>query len=249
MILSIVAAILAIAGLIAAIVAWRGESSMLAISETETLSVAEVFTKHRLGRLGHAVEVMGTIECDAPLQAPYSEALCVAYSYTVSEDKERLGYTGYGTNHQHSLVSRRGQHNIGHSLDHQGSQVPRFYVRDSTGRIAVDTDGAFIDMPETVARYESYTGAELNVERQIWREEHALPLGNRAYILAYLANDHGEPVLMRHPVDGARRFIISHRDEQALLSYTRWRAYGLYLFSGISIGAALLITAFALRLI
>ena len=104
-------------------------------------------------------------------------------------------------------------------------------------------------MPETMARYESYTGAELNIERQIWREEHAMPLGYRAYILAYLANDHGEPVLMRHPVNSGRRFIISHRDEQALLAHTRWRAYGLYLFSGIAIGTALLIAAFALHLL
>ncbi|MEI7769656.1 MAG: GIDE domain-containing protein [Chloroflexales bacterium] len=251
MIFLITAAFLAIAGLIAAIVAWRGEGSMIAIRETATLSVAEVFALHRAGRLGHAVEVMGTIECAAPLQAPYSEALCVAYSYTVSEDKGRLGYSyGYSPRHQHGLASRRGQQNIGHSLDHQGAQVPRFYVRDSTGRIAVDTAGAQIDMPETVARYESYTGGiELNVERQIWREEHAMPMGNRAYILAYLANDHGEPVLMRHPVDHRRRFIISHRDERALLAHTRRRAYGLYLFSGISIGAALIIAAFALHLL
>jgi hypothetical protein len=246
----LIATLLAIAGLIAAIVAWRGEGSMIVISETETSSVAEAIAQHRVGRLGQAVEVVGTIECDTPLQAPYSEALCVAYSYVVSEDKERLGYGArYGVNHQHSLVSRRGQHTIGHSLDHQGSHVPRFYVRDSTGRIAVDPADAFIDMPETVARYESYTGAELNVERQIWREEHALPMGNRAYVLGYLANDHGEPVLMRHPVDSGRHFIISHRDEQALLAHTRWRTYGLYLFSGVAIGAALIMAAFALHLL
>ena len=245
-----IAVLLAIAGVIAAIVAWRGEGSMIAIHETETLSVAEVVALHHAGRLGHAVEVMGTIECDTPpLRAPYSEALCVAYSYTVSEDQERQGYTthGYGANQQMSLVSQRGQQNIGHSLDHQDNYVPRFYVRDSTGRIAVDPAGASLDMPETVARYESYTSADLDVERQIWREEHALPLGNRAYILAYVANDHGEPVLMRHPVDNTRRFIISHRDEQALLAHTRWRAYGLYLFSGISMGVALLLIAFALH--
>jgi hypothetical protein len=246
----IVAALLAIIGLAAAIVAWRGEGSVIAIRETETLSVAEVFAQYRSGRLGQAVEVVGTIECDAPLQAPYSEARCVAYSYSVSEDKECLGYGyGSGVNYQHSLVSRRGQHNTGHSLDHQGAQVPRFYVRDSSGRIAVDTAGAYIDMLETVASYESYTGGEANVERQIWREEHALPLGNRAYILAYLANDHGEPVLMCHPVDRRRRFIISHRDERALLAHTRRRAYGLYLISGLALGGAMLLTAVALRLI
>ena len=245
--LFLIAALLASVGIIAAIIAWRSESSMLAIRETETLSVAEVVALHRAGRFGHAVEVMGTIECDTtPLQAPYSEILCVAYRYTVSEDKERIG--GYGAHHQPGFVNQRGEQNISHNLDYQGSHVPRFYVRDSTGRIAVDPAGASLDMPETMARYESYTGAELNVERQIWREEHALPMGYRAYILAYVANDHGEPVLMRHPIDNSRRFIISHRDERALIAHTRWRAYGLYLLSGMCIATALLLAAFALRL-
>jgi hypothetical protein len=243
----IISALLALSGLIAAAVAWRGEGSVIAIRETETLSVAEVAAQHRLGRLGRAVEVVGTIECDAPLRAPYSEALCVAYDYAVSEDKERLGYGArYGVSHQHSLGDRRGQRLIAHDFDQHDSRVPRFYVRDSSGRIAVDTAGARIDLLETVARYESYTGGEANVERQIWREERALPLGNRAYILAYLATDGGEPVLMRHPVDHGRRFIISHRDEQTLLRSTRLRAYGLYLLSGLALGGALLLAAFAL---
>ncbi|MBX0326279.1 E3 ubiquitin ligase family protein [Oscillochloris sp. ZM17-4] len=249
-ILLAIAIALALAGIVAAAFAWRGEGSILAMRETETMSVAEVAARHRAGRLGQLVEVVGTIECDSPLRAPYSEALCVAYDYSVTEDKERLGYGGpLGANRQHSMIHQRGQRNVGHTFDLHDSRVPRFYVRDASGRMAVDTAGARIDLLETVARFESYTGAELNVERQIWREERALPLGNRVYILACLADDGGEPVLMRHPVDRARRFIISHRDERTLLRSTRLRTYGLYLFSGLSIGGALLLAAFAMRLL
>jgi hypothetical protein len=249
MLLIVIAIALALAGLTAAAVAWRGESSAIAIRETETRSVAEVIAQHRLGRLGRAVEVVGTIECDSPLRAPYSEALCVAYDYAVNEEKERLSYGArYGVNHQHSLVDRNGDRTIARSFDQHDSRVPRFYVRDASGRIAVDTAGAQIDLLETVARYESYTGAEANVERQIWREERALPLGNRVYILAYLANDGGEPVLMRHPIDRGRRFFISHRDEAALLRGTRLRAYSLYLFSGLAFGGALILATFGLGL-
>jgi hypothetical protein len=248
MFLLIIATILALAGMIAAIIAWHSEGSIIDIRETTTMSVAEVTSRHRTRQLGQLVEVVGTIECDSPLRAPYSEALCVAYDYSVTEDKERLGYGGsLGVDRQHSLTAKRGQHNIGHSFDLHDNRVPRFYVRDASGRIAVDTAGAQIDLLETVARFESYTGAELNVERQIWREERALPLGNRVYVLAALADDGGEPVLMRHPVDRARRFIISHRDERALLNSTRMRAYGLYLFSGLALGGALLLAFLATR--
>lgn len=242
---------LLLAALTAAAFAWYGESSIIAIRETATLSVAEVAARHRARQLGQLVEIVGTIECDAPLRAPYSESLCVAYDYTVTEDKQRLGYSGggFGADHQHSLVNRRGQRNIGHSFDQHDHRVPRFYVRDASGRIAVDTAGAEIDLLETVARFESYTGGVANVERQIWRQEHALPLGNRVYVLAALADDGGEPVLMRHPVERGRRFIISHRDERALLNRTRLRTYGLYLFSGLALGGALLSAALALRLI
>jgi hypothetical protein len=243
----IISALLILSSLIAAAVAWRGEGSAIAMREAETLSVAEVAAQHRLGRFGRAVEVVGTVECDSPLRAPYSEALCVAYDYAVSEDKERLGYgASFGVNHQHSLVDRKGERLLAHNFDQHDSRVPRLYVRDATGRIAVDTAGAQIDLLETLARYESYTGAEANVERQIWRQERALPLGNRVYVLAYLATEGGEPLLMRHPADRGRRFIISHRDEQTLLRSTRLRAYGLYLYSGLALGAALLLAAFAL---
>ncbi|NNJ08880.1 hypothetical protein EKD04_000910 [Chloroflexales bacterium ZM16-3] len=249
-ILLAVASILALAGIIAAIFAWRGEGSIIAIKETETLSVAEVIARHRVGHLGQLVEVVGTSECDMPLRAPYSEALCLAYDYTVTEDKERLGYSApLGADRQHSLTHQRGQRNIGHTFDVHDNRVPRFYVRDASGRITVDTAGAQIDLLETVARFESYTGGEVNVERQIWREERALPLGNRVYVLATLADDGGEPVLMRHPVNRGRHFIISHRDERALLNSTRLRTYGLYLFSGLAIGAALLVAAFAIGLL
>jgi hypothetical protein len=242
-----VAAGLGLAGIVAAIVAWRSEGGLIAIRETETSSVAQLLARHGARRLGGAAEVVGTIECDSPLQAPYSQGWCVAYDYSVAEDKERLGYAGIGGAGQHSLTHQRGRHTIGHSFDQHDNRVARFYVRDSSGRIAVDTAGAQIDLLETVARYESYTGAQPNVERQIWREEHALPLGNRAYVLGYLADVGGEPVLMRHPLDRSRRFIISHRDEASLLARARLKAYGLYLFGGLAIGGALLLAGFVLR--
>jgi hypothetical protein len=254
-ILFVITFILIFSGVVAAFFAWRGEGSLIAMRETETLSVAEVIARHRTGRLGQLVEVVGTSECDAPLCAPFSETTCLAYDCVVSNEEEQnnyrpprrpVDYLSWGSNSRGSYLSDRERYSVSRDIDIHDQRVPRFYVRDASGRIAVDTTGAEMDLLETAARFESYTSGDMNVERHTWREEHALPLGNRVYILATLADEGGEPVLRSHPVDRSRRFIISHRDEHTFIKSTRLRTYGLYLFSGIAIGAGLICAAFEL---
>jgi hypothetical protein len=223
--------LLALAAVAAVALAWRVEGGLLAMRDTPTLSVAEVAERHRWAAHGAApfgqpVEVVGTIECDTPIQAPYSEALCVAYDYAVTDEREQLiGRPG----------SRQAREFEFGGHDAQQRHVPRFYVHDATGRVAVDPSGARFDMVETVARYEAYTGL-VGGEHEIWREERALPLGNRVYVLGYLCDDGGAPLIGRHPSDPAHRFMISHRDERALGARVRRRAYALYL--GAVLGAA-----------
>ncbi|NTV65705.1 MAG: hypothetical protein HGA65_19530 [Oscillochloris sp.] len=237
--------ILGLVGMIAVLFAWRGEGSIIAMRETETLSIAQVLAMHRAGRLGQLVEVVGTSECDSPLRSPYSETICLAYDYSISEELERLGRPAGLDQVCFSLTTGpQGRRRLSHNFNTSDQRVPRFYVRDASGRIAVDTEDAEMDLLETMARFESYTSGAGEIgetERQIWREEHALPLGNRVYILATLANVNGEPVLMRNPVSRRQRFIISHRDERSFLNRTRLRTYGLYLFSGIALGLALIL--------
>lgn len=226
--------LLLIMALLATAFAWRGESNLIAMRDAPTLSVADVHERHRWAThgvqpFGAAVEVVGTIECDSPLQAPYSEKLCVAYDYVVSEESERR-IAGRGLR-----PAREVEH---HSTGLDDRRVPRFYVHDATGRIAVDTHGARLDLLETVARYEEYAGLH-GSEREVWREERALLLGHRAYVLGYVADDGGQPVLRGHPRDAGRPVLVSHRDERAFASSMRRRAYGLYLAGGLGLGGAL----------
>ncbi|GAB4438974.1 MAG: hypothetical protein OHK0015_33270 [Chloroflexi bacterium OHK40] len=228
--------LLGLLALVASALAWRSESSLLAIRETPTSTVADAIERHRwaihgLTRSGHCVEIVGTIECDSPLRAPYSEQPCVAYAYSVNEEAERR-VGGYGARRGHELETS--------SFDAHDRRVPRFYLRDDTGRIAVDTAGATFDLRESVARYEAYTGI-WGSEREIWREERVLPLGERAYVLGYLVDGGGEPVIARHPRAPGRRFLISYRDERSLAAAIRRRAYMLYLAGGLSLGGSLVL--------
>ncbi|EFO80189.1 hypothetical protein OSCT_1949 [Oscillochloris trichoides DG-6] len=232
---------LALAGIITAIIAWRGESHIIAMRETETLYIAQVIEQHRQGRLGQTVEVVGTSECDVPLRAPYSSELCLAFEYTVNEEHERTERVrSLAPTHRFDLGHAAGREISSHHLNIHAERVPRFYVHDASGRIAVETQGAKIDLIEGMARFESYTGTLNDVEREIWREEYNLPVGNRVYVLATLGDVNGEPVLMRHPVDPKRSFLISHRDEQSYIKHTSIRTYGLYILSGVLISAAVI---------
>ncbi|RRR74318.1 MAG: hypothetical protein EI684_07365 [Candidatus Viridilinea halotolerans] len=225
--------VLLIIALVAIAVAWHREGSLLAMRDAPTLSAGELAVRHRdglagFGPLGEAVEVVGTIECDNPLAAPFSETVCVAYHYRVNESTEqRIGRPGQ-RHHQEFSFS---------GLDDYERHVPRFYVRDASGRIAIDPKGATFDMIETVARYESFTGLA-GSQRKVWREEYVLPVGNRVYVLGYLLSDREEAIIGRHPIERERRFLISHRDEEALSAHVRTQAYLLYAGALVALGGA-----------
>ncbi len=227
----------ALAGIIAAFFAWRNEGHIIAMRETETLSIAQVIAQHHMRRMGQTVEVIGPSECEKPLQAPYTLEQCLAFEYIVNEEHER----DIGHRRHHSGIGHHHRQEIEHkNLNIHSDRVPRFYVRDASGRIAVETKGAKIDMIESMARFESYTGAVNDVEREIWREERNLPVGNRVYVLGTLGDIDGEPAIMRHPIDTQRSFLISYRDEQSYIKHTSIRTYGLYILSGVLISAAVI---------
>lgn len=234
-------AALLIAAIVCAVLAWRHEGSLLAISETSSSTAAEILGLHRqalsgMGHFGRPVEISGVIECESSLISPRTSTPCVAFDYTTAQDYER-GYRarGFGGAHQ------RRRYEIDYEgVGHDGRRVERFWVRDSSGRVLIDPAGAELDLKETDARYEIYTDG-LGGEREAWHRERCLPVGHPVYVLGYLTNHNGEPLIARHPVDRGKRFLISHRDERSLLGQTRAGAYGLYLAGGLSGGLGLLL--------
>jgi hypothetical protein len=180
--------------------------------------------------------VVGTVECDTVLQAPYTGTRCVAYDCQMTEERET--HVGGGRHGRRREIET-------HGYDSHDSRVPRFYVRDASGVVAVDTSGAALDLKETLARYEEYTGMG-GSEREIWREERALPVGHQVYVLGYLGDEGGAPLIGPDPRRRGR-FLISYRDERGLARSLRRRAYTLYLAGGLSAGAAVSMLFVALR--
>ena len=240
-------ATLLLGALICAALAWRREGGAEAISATRSSSAAEIAVQHRqaLGgggaRFGQAVEISGVIECDTPLFAPRTSTACAAYSYTTEQEYEReyrtRGLGGYGR-HSHAIEYE--------GLDHDGQRVARFWVRDSSGRVLVDPSGAALDLQESESRLEIFTDG-LGGEREAWHHERCLPLGHPVYVLGYLANQSGEPLIARHTLAKGRPFLISYRNERSLLGLARAGAYGLYLVAGVGSGLGIVLLFLGLR--
>jgi hypothetical protein len=224
--------------------ALRGEDRLLAILDTPTSSALDIQAIHRNnGAYGQACEVSGVIECDASLSGPLSEQACVAYSHSLSW--EEWGKPGMfdrrsGTS---ELVYRAG------GTEFDDRRVPTFWVRDASGRVLVDPINAELDLQEIDSRYEVVTSGNGDSERRTRREEKGLPLGQPVYVLGYLGERQGQPVIQRHAADRSKKFVISYRSEQELTRANRLRSALFYFVAGISGSAGVLLIAWRLILL
>ena len=224
--------------------ALRGEDRLLAIMDTPTSSALDILAIHRNnGAYGQACEVTGVIECDASLSAPLSGQACVAYSHMLTW--EEWGKPGLldrrsGTS---DLVYRTG------GTEFDDRRAPTFWVRDASGRVLVDPLNAELDLQEIDSGYEVVTSGYGDSERRTRREEKGLPLGQPVYVLGYLGERQGQPVIQRHTSDSSKKFLISYRSEQELTRANRLRAAVFYFVAGISGSAGVLLIAWRLLIL
>jgi hypothetical protein len=220
------------------IAALRGEDRLVAILDTPTSSALDIHAIHRNnGAYGQACEVTGVIECDASLSAPLSGQACVAYSHT--QTWEEWGKPGMfekrsGTS---ELVYRTG------GTEFDDRRAPTFWVRDASGRVLVDPINAELDLQLIDSNYEVLTSGYGGSERRTRREEKGLQLGQSVYVLGYLGERQGQPIIQRHAGNPSKKFLISYRSEQALTRSNRLRTSLFYFVAGISGSAGMLLIA------
>jgi hypothetical protein len=241
LVLLILGAVLLLVATFCVIAALRGEDRLLAILDTPTSSAQDIYAIHRNnGAYGQACEVTGVIECDAALSGPLSGQACVAYSHMLTW--EEWGKPGMfekrsGTS---DLVYRTG------GTEFDDRRAPSFWVRDASGRVQVDPINAELDLQLIDSNYEVLTSGYGDSERRTRREEKGLPLGQPVYVLGYLGERQGQPIIQRHAANPAKKFLISYRSEQALTRSSRLRTAVFYFFAGISGSAGVLLIAWRL---
>lgn len=124
--------------------------------------------------------------------------------------------------------------------------MPTFWVRDASGRVLIDPINAELDLRPIDERYEVMTSSFGDSERRTRREEKGLPLGQQVYVLGYMGERQGQPVIQRHLSDPSKKFLISYRDEQALTHTHRTRSALFYFITGISGSAGVLLIVWQL---
>ena len=179
---------------------------------------------------GEMVEVKGTTRCASPLTSEYANKACVWYSANVVREYEKREKDSDG-----NMQTTRTSETIS-----SNSQSTPFMVEDATGQVAVNLDGAEIDAPMILDRFEdhksssgpsiSFHGVSITAgddDRTLgYRYQvRALELDKPVYVLGVYQEDGtiGRPP----PGSKSRKFIVSHRTEEELR--TSWGKQAFWL--------------------
>lgn len=227
-------------------------SSSADIEQLAASVAAEIGT----GSFNEIVEVKGTIECDEPLIAELSETRCVYYSMHVTREYEE-SYWETDEKGNRSQRTRRGSERVA-----SNTRTVPFDVRDSSGSIRVEPDGAkFVD-ERVLSRFESSAPAlgrigsfdltglpagGVGSRRTIgYRfEESAIPVEREVYVLGEAADSDGR-LRIRKPGAKGASFIVSLKSEEQLMLRGRRAVTGLRLGAAASLATAVVLTILAL---
>lgn len=171
--------------------------------------------------LAQRCEVNGSVEADSPLLAKVSGKMCVAYRFTVNREYEE---TITATDQQGTTQTRVQR---GSEVIESGDVRMPFYVRDETGRVLIDPEGATIEWQETASIFEPANDPGFARRRAlgIRRTEQALLIRERVFVLGHAVDRGGQVAIARGPKGG--RMIISRKSERQLIADTERSARNL----------------------
>jgi len=236
MTLYIVAASLALGGIVLFVVSRFLSGKVLDVAGTETSRAADladlataVGKEIGAGSFAQMTEVKGKARAVEALKADFSGTDCVWYECTVTREwEEDYWETDKDGNRQRR--TRRGTETLS-SIKRE----PPFKVEDPSGSVLVDPRGASIEAEKTWSSFEQgQGGASLQVGAYLFNgfvgaaggrrtlgyrfEERSIPEGRELYILGE-ARDQGGTLSIRKPAKG--RFIVSTRSEEDILKGAR----------------------------
>ncbi len=188
-------------------------------------SAADVSKEIGVGSFSQQAEVKGTAECASPLKSEMNGSDCVWYRSTVTREYEE-SYTERDSEGHTKTGTRRGSETVSSNE----RSVP-FQLRDESGTITIDPEGASIDGERIVSQFEqgdrgpslSFGNFRLNLgalgsgRRTIGYklEEWAITLGKRLYVLGEARDDENR-LRIGKPAKKGERFIISVKSEEDL---------------------------------
>lgn len=255
----IVAVLMAVGALVLFLVARSQGAKALDMQSTETSSAAElaslaaeVAKEIGPGSFTRVAELKGVIECGEPLKAEMSGTPCVYYRSSVTREYEERVEVSDKDGNRH-WETRRGSEQVASNERRVG-----FRLRDETGTVEIDPQGADIDAERSLSRFEAGGGGALRFGDFVLElgglamglggrrtigyrlEEWIIPLGRRLYVLGEAGDAEGR-LLVRKPGAKGGRYIISLKTEEELVKSARGLALGLRIGAGVLLAGALVL--------
>jgi hypothetical protein len=191
------------------------------------------------------VELKGTADSRRPLTGWLSGQKCVHYRWSVEEHWSHTYTETYKDNEGRTRT--RTVHESGWKTVADGGEMIRFYLRDDTGVIRVDPQGAKIE-PVVTFEDECDDGDPLYYEKgprdavlhSDYRRrfvEHGIPLGLALYVVGQSRerDDIVAPEIADDPK--APMFLITCRSEKDISSGMSWSSWGLAFLALILLAA------------
>ncbi|MBP7264554.1 MAG: E3 ubiquitin ligase family protein [Spirochaetia bacterium] len=208
-------------------------------AELESLS-REVAAELGAGSFASAAEVKGVVESPSPLQSEYARLPCVWYRSSITREYETTEWERDSDGHRRSVTKRHTE-----TVSSVERSMP-FLVRDQSGTVEVDPEGAKLEGEKVMDRFEGSLPPEFGgpgpggfgtLGYRI-REE-ALTIGRRVYVLGE-ARDEGGRLLIQKPSGKGGRFLITTKSEEELLRSAK-RGQGALMAVAALCGASALI--------
>lgn len=248
---------------VAALLFWlknREKAKLFQIQSTETSSAAHLADTARTiaadlgpGSFRQRTEVKGQAESTQALTSEWSQKPVVWYQARVYRDyEETVWKESDGKRYQ---TTERGS-----ELIYDNTLTQEFSVRDSSGSILVNPDGAEVEARVTYAERQgpgaqgfqvgkwnmklaAFAGGRRTLGYRL--EERSLPVGTTLYVLAE-ASDLGGKLAMRKPEAKGERFLISYRSEEEMVAAAKKASAGLAIGSLVCLILGALALAWAL---
>ena len=183
-------------------------------------------------------EVKGSVKSDDPLQTYLTEGPSVWYEWSISEHwKKTESYRDKDGN-------RKTRTKSGWRTVDSGGSYQSFFLKDETGELLIEPEGAKVDAPSTMSHTCSPSdplyygkgpdGAIANSTYRRRFSEHSLTPGDDLYVLgpAKLREDVAQPMIAKSKE--ARYYFISTKSEaQIIRSKSIW-AFFIMLFSFVA---------------
>ncbi len=172
------------------------------------------------------VKLWGQITTEEPLRSEHKQEPCVHYVSTVTREYEEKNEEG---------KLERKTDRVSHHR-----QSTKFWLKDNTGSILVNPDGADIDSVNIMDEFREERSSDSTLGYRY--AESVLPVGQDILVVG-AASDLTGQVVIGKPVQADHKYLISLKDEERLATATSQNAQntGIAMFVCLGLGAVLLI--------